>query len=291
MAFYYAKKGDVSVENNKSPTYELAEQDYMAGMKYKDIAEKYGVSINTVKSWKGRYNWSKDKKSVHTKKKKVCTQNGKSRGEKDINISWVEIENEYVTDIRKKPCSLEFLSEKYDIPLQTIKDYSSRHKWSQKRTEYKLNTNQKIVEKTAEIISDDIAKYKAQHLSITDNILNQINKALDNPNELYSFVEKFREGNGDGSYTEYSDVKIHDTLNENKVVKIVTAVEKLQRMQRQTLDILSVDAQERLELERKKVEIAQSKVPSKEQVSLQGQITALADLINNPVEERVLDDD
>ena len=55
--------------------------------------------------------------------------------------------------------------------------------------------------------------------------------------------------------------------------------------------MLSVDVKEKLELERKKVEIAQSKVPSKEQVSLQGQITALADLINNPVEERVLDDD
>lgn len=60
-----------------------AEQDYMRGMKYKDIAEKYGVTINTVKSWKQRYEWSKGekkegKKSVHTKQKKVCTQNQKS---------------------------------------------------------------------------------------------------------------------------------------------------------------------------------------------------------------------
>ncbi len=48
-----------------------AEKDYMKGMKYKEIAEKYNVSINTVKSWKQRYNWSR--KGVHTKKK-VCTQ-------------------------------------------------------------------------------------------------------------------------------------------------------------------------------------------------------------------------
>lgn len=55
--------------------YELAEQDYLAGMKYKDIAEKYNVTLNTVKSWKTRYGWSKGaKKSVHTKSKKVCTQ-------------------------------------------------------------------------------------------------------------------------------------------------------------------------------------------------------------------------
>ena len=39
--------------------YEKAEQDYMAGMKYKDIAEKYGTTINTVKSWKKRYAWSR----------------------------------------------------------------------------------------------------------------------------------------------------------------------------------------------------------------------------------------
>lgn len=46
-----------------------AEKDYMAGMKYKDIAEKYDVSINTVKSWKQRYSW---KKGMHTKGKKYA---------------------------------------------------------------------------------------------------------------------------------------------------------------------------------------------------------------------------
>jgi len=53
--------------------YELAEVDYINGMKYKDIADKYSVTINTVKSWKQRYKWNR--KSMHTKKEKVCTQN------------------------------------------------------------------------------------------------------------------------------------------------------------------------------------------------------------------------
>ncbi len=35
--------------------WELAKKDYLAGMKYKDIAAKYRVSINTVKSLKSRY--------------------------------------------------------------------------------------------------------------------------------------------------------------------------------------------------------------------------------------------
>lgn len=64
--------------------YELAEHDYMDGMKYKDIAEKYDVSINTVKSWKTRYKWSRDnKKGVHTKRKKVRTQKGGQPGNKN----------------------------------------------------------------------------------------------------------------------------------------------------------------------------------------------------------------
>lgn len=68
----------------RAPNYELALLDYQAGMKYKDIAEKYGVTLNTVKSWKTRYKWSKDnKKGVHTKIKKVCTQKGGQPGNKN----------------------------------------------------------------------------------------------------------------------------------------------------------------------------------------------------------------
>ncbi len=64
--------------------YEKAESDYLAGAKYKDIAAKYGVSVNTVKSWRKRYGWSREgkkgctpnapqnKERVHPKKEKVA---------------------------------------------------------------------------------------------------------------------------------------------------------------------------------------------------------------------------
>ncbi|KMN94580.1 hypothetical protein VL08_13130 [Bacillus subtilis] len=50
-----------------------AYKDYVKGMKYKDLAEKYGVSVNTIKSWKQRHGWERKKgapisESVHTKK-------------------------------------------------------------------------------------------------------------------------------------------------------------------------------------------------------------------------------
>ena len=45
-------------------------------MKYKDIAEKYGVALNTVRSWKTRYKWQrkKSKKDVHINQKDVHTK-------------------------------------------------------------------------------------------------------------------------------------------------------------------------------------------------------------------------
>lgn len=64
--------------------YEKAEQDYMAGMKYKDIAEKYGTTINTVKSWKKRYAWSRGEGAHKTEK--VCTQKSKGAHKKEAPI-------------------------------------------------------------------------------------------------------------------------------------------------------------------------------------------------------------
>ena len=55
----------------------------MAGMKYKDIAEKYGTTINTVKSWKKRYAWNRD---GAPKEKRVCTQNKKGAQVEKIQI-------------------------------------------------------------------------------------------------------------------------------------------------------------------------------------------------------------
>ena len=64
--------------------YEKAEQDYISGMKYKDIAEKYGTTINTVKSWKKRYSWSREE-GAH-KIEKVCTQKSKGAHKKKTPI-------------------------------------------------------------------------------------------------------------------------------------------------------------------------------------------------------------
>jgi uncharacterized protein YjcR len=69
------------VDDNKDKAY----RDYQSGMKYKDIAEKYGVSLNTVKSWKKRYKWIREKgahkkERVHTKGAPIGNQNAAGHG-------------------------------------------------------------------------------------------------------------------------------------------------------------------------------------------------------------------
>ena len=58
-----------------SKASDKAKKDYMSGLRYKEIAEKYGVSINTVKSWKTRFHWSKSK--LHINARRRCTQKHK----------------------------------------------------------------------------------------------------------------------------------------------------------------------------------------------------------------------
>lgn len=48
---------------------ELAKQDYLNGVKQKDISKKYNLSINTLQSWIKRYRWKEEKDGAKTKKK------------------------------------------------------------------------------------------------------------------------------------------------------------------------------------------------------------------------------
>lgn len=77
--------------------HELAYKDYLEGMKYKDIAAKYDVSISAVKSWKSRY-W-KDKK-LQPKKSKVATKKVARKIAKEI----VENESNELDEERQLFC-------------------------------------------------------------------------------------------------------------------------------------------------------------------------------------------
>ena len=143
--------------------YELAEEDYINGMKYKEIAEKYNVSINTVKSWKTRYKWCKDKKGMHTKSKKVCTQNKKSAGAKKNNECDIKepiadevkevMNNEELTDKQRLFCVV------YAKCLNATKSYQKiyRCKYETAMVEgCKLLRNPKVKAQLDKLIESDL---------------------------------------------------------------------------------------------------------------------------------------
>lgn len=77
--------------SDNRPLHEQAYEDYLKGMKYKEIAEKYGVSESTVRSWKSRHwvkqdlppkseNVATNKESVATENKKRCNEKSRQRG-------------------------------------------------------------------------------------------------------------------------------------------------------------------------------------------------------------------
>lgn len=78
-------------------------------MKYKDIATKYDVSINTVKSWVSRYGWAKLKKGAHKNKKGAYEKEGvytDKNHEKEVAEKIVKnvTKNEELTDKQQLFC-------------------------------------------------------------------------------------------------------------------------------------------------------------------------------------------
>ncbi len=130
----------------KKKKYELAEIDYMSGMKYKDIADKYRVSINTVKSWKQRCKWSRD--SVHTKNNKSAHTKESAKEEVKALMA-----NEELTDKQKLFCIY------YTKYFNATKAYKKA---------YKCNYNTAMVEGSRHLrnpkIKEEIDRLKASKL-------------------------------------------------------------------------------------------------------------------------------
>ncbi len=154
---------------------------YKQGLKLIEIANQLGIAEGTVRSWKNRYKWDDDGNATLRKKEKKECNVAKKIATQTNDASWVEIEHEYVTDISRKPCSLEDLAKKYSIPIDTIKDRSAKDGWVRKRTEYAQQTLQKVKEKSSDADADRIARL----LSIADKAAEKAEQAL---GELEQYV-------------------------------------------------------------------------------------------------------
>lgn len=112
-------------ELNKRQTYEKAYDDYISGMKYKDIAAKYGVSENTVKSWRKRYGWTRNcTPKKECKKNKVQSNKDKLREEikADLVLQFKERDFDNITFMDLIEDYMEF----WDIKNRLIHDIKTR---------------------------------------------------------------------------------------------------------------------------------------------------------------------
>lgn len=121
---------------------EQAKQDYLAGMKIKDIAQKIGKSASTIRSWKSRYKWDNvsDRvykaatKSVATKRNKNATQHKNVAVSQKADQVIDELADSDLTD-KQKAFVIEYVRlfnatqayiNVYDVDYETAKVNASR---------------------------------------------------------------------------------------------------------------------------------------------------------------------
>lgn len=125
MFVYYINLGKrrnrkvAAVARSPNEKAEKAHELYKAGMELVEIASQLDVPSGTVRRWKSTYDWDNERSDYKA-----------NESERSESVSWIEIEHEYVTDVKKKPCTLEGLSKKYNIPFATIMEKSAEGKWS-----------------------------------------------------------------------------------------------------------------------------------------------------------------
>lgn len=184
---------------------EFAENDYMSGMKYKDIAEKYDVSINTVKSWQKRYGWSR-KKGAPKKEKRVHPKRASSShnlNEEEADIEEL-VENGAMTDkqglfcmyylryfnatkayMKAYKCGYETAMAAGSRMLRNVKVQNEIKKLKQGKFNRELLSEEDIIQKYIDILYADINDYVDK--------ANQIR--LDNPLADGTLVKKVQFGN------------------------------------------------------------------------------------------------
>lgn len=151
--------------------HEQAELDYVSGMKYKDIAEKYEVSLNTVKSWKKRHKWSREPvKSVHTKKEGAGapekSESEEENTEKELNekqhlfcLYYVKSFNAAKAYQKAYGCSYATAATNGPALLRNTQIRNSIELLKQSRLNRKLLSEDDIFQKYMDIAFSDITDY------------------------------------------------------------------------------------------------------------------------------------
>lgn len=227
-------------------TYKLAERDYKKGLKYREIAEKYEVSLSTVKSWKLRYKWTRDgdvedleteciqesvqeKLTAYTKEHGAIKENANRKVKKEMARTLIE-DGATITEV----------SEQLGIPRSTIGRWSSEEKMQAKQLEYlkefrdqykdrvranklkRLELNEKALEKVKSDIHDDsVNKSTFEKIKLSEEIEQSVIE-LDRI-ERYERLELEKKKVGDIDLTNVdSIVELLKKLPQEKLEEIIS---------------------------------------------------------------------
>ena len=264
----------------KNPLADKAYGMYKQGTKLVDIASALGVPPGTVRRWKSTHGWDNERSDYKA-----------NESERLESVSWVEIEHEYVTDISRKPCSLEDLAKKHNTSVGAVEKYSMEHKWSEKRKNYKESIKQKALEKSSDADADRIARL----LSIADKAAEKAEQALD---ELEQYVVKdkkkvrtveYKDNTAIGKPTrEVIDETEHIDIANGPVDRlglsqVTAALKNIKELY--ALPVEMEDKKYKAEFDKKRAEVSDN---SGAQI-LQNMQT-IADILQHPVANRSIDD-
>jgi len=94
---------------------EKVKQDYIKGMKQKEISAKYDISLNTLKSWIKRYNWASEKKKGAPKNKR-----GAPIGNKNATAEKFGFFSKYLPEETRELIQEISIKDKFDILWEQI---------------------------------------------------------------------------------------------------------------------------------------------------------------------------
>lgn len=153
-----------------------ARELYLSGKKLAEIAAELNKPEGTIRRWKSSQKWESERSEG---KANVLSERSAEKANvlserSETETSWIDIENEYVTDIRKKACTLAELAKKYSVPEKTIQEHCKAEDWVKKRDEYRKTTGEHI---RARVMEEDVNRI-LKLIRITDTATEKAEQAL-----------------------------------------------------------------------------------------------------------------
>ena len=192
--------------------------------------------------------------------------------------NWKKIKAEYV----RGGISQQKLADKYGVPVRSVKEHARKEKWSELRKEACTKAAQKMVEKTADVQADTVAKMLQM----------QSEAALAIYGKLLGTLKTFPDGVGTKNVRETVEVKklkingeerefpLHKTFTNDleAVVRSMTSQARLYG-----IDAASQVSRERFELQK------QQGGGADDTDTFNANILSIAELINHPMPDRTME--